>query len=100
MDKWIRVRYRSNREDLVDDVTLNELIVSKKIKQFYRPSEKRWVNIETDPVRGAEKLKLPAGNDQPPFSPFFQIIAKRRRTAPVEMAESATLYAGQWFEPM
>ncbi|HOD36632.1 MAG TPA: hypothetical protein PLR20_12625 [Syntrophales bacterium] len=56
MDEWIRVRYRNNREGLVDDVTLNELIVSKKIKQFYRPSEKRWVNIETDPVRRTPRL--------------------------------------------
>jgi len=56
MDEWIRVRYRNNREGLVDDVTLNELIVSKKIKQFYRPSEKRWVNIETDPVRRAPRF--------------------------------------------
>ncbi len=56
MDEWIRVRYRNNREGLVDDVTLNELIVSKKIKQFYRPSENRWVNIETDPVRRAPRL--------------------------------------------
>jgi tetratricopeptide (TPR) repeat protein len=56
MDEWIRVRYRNNREGLVDDVTLNELIVLKKIKQFYRPSEKRWVNIETDPVRRAPRL--------------------------------------------
>jgi len=56
MDEWIRVRYRNNREGLVDDVTLNELIIYKKIKQFYRPSEKRWVNIETDPVRRAPRL--------------------------------------------
>ena len=56
MDEWIRVRYRNNREGLVDDVTLNELIIYKKIKQFYRPSEKRWVNIETDPVRRAPCL--------------------------------------------
>ncbi len=51
MDELIKVRYRNNREGRVDDVTLHELIVSKKIKQFYRPSEKRWVNMETDPVR-------------------------------------------------
>ena len=47
----VQVRYRNNREGLVDDVTLNELILSGKIKQFYRPSESRWVNVDHDSVR-------------------------------------------------
>jgi tetratricopeptide (TPR) repeat protein len=56
MDEQIKVRYRNNREGFVDDVTLHELIVSKKIRQFYRPSEKRWVDIETDPVRRVNRF--------------------------------------------
>ena len=59
MDDLIRVRYRNKREGLVDDVTLNELILSRKIKHFYRPSEDRWVNIDTDPIR--KKPRLQAG---------------------------------------
>jgi tetratricopeptide (TPR) repeat protein len=47
----ISVRYRNNREGLVDDVTLNELILTGRIRQFYRLSEGRWVDIEKDPVR-------------------------------------------------
>ena len=50
----ISVRYRNNREGLVDDVTLNELILTGRIGQFYRLSESRWVDIETDPVRRTE----------------------------------------------
>ncbi len=51
MHKLIQVRYRNNREGLIDDVTLNELIRERKIRQFYRPSESRWVDVERDPVR-------------------------------------------------
>ncbi len=32
MHTFIHVRYRNNREGLVDDVTLNELILSGKVK--------------------------------------------------------------------
>jgi tetratricopeptide (TPR) repeat protein len=51
MYKLIQVRYRNNREGAVDDVTLNELILTGKVKQFYRPSEDRWVNVDHDEVR-------------------------------------------------
>ncbi len=36
MYKLIQVRYWNNREGLIDDVTLNELILGKKIRQFFR----------------------------------------------------------------
>ena len=51
MYKLIQVRYRNQREGTVDDVTLSELIASGKIKQFYRPSEDRWVDVEYDLIR-------------------------------------------------
>ena len=54
MDTLISVRYRNNREGLVDDVTLNDLIQTGRIRQFYRLSEGRWVDIEKDPVRRSE----------------------------------------------
>jgi hypothetical protein len=40
----IQVRYGSGREGSVDDITLNELILSHNIGQFYRPSQERWIN--------------------------------------------------------
>ena len=49
--KLIQVRYCNGQEGSVDDVTLNELILSRKIRQFYRPSQEKWIDIETDPVR-------------------------------------------------
>ncbi len=50
MYKLIQVRYRNHREGVVDDVTLNELIISGKIRQFYRPSKDKWVNIDYDSI--------------------------------------------------
>ncbi len=47
----IQVLYRNGRGGPVDDITLDELIQSQKITQFYRPSEERWVDILVDPVR-------------------------------------------------
>jgi hypothetical protein len=49
----IRVLYRNDRRGSVDDITLDELIRSQKISRFYRPSEKRWIDIFVDPVRGS-----------------------------------------------
>ena len=45
------MRYRNSKEGVVDDVTLGELISSRRIKHFYRPSEKNWVDIEVGPLR-------------------------------------------------
>ncbi len=50
----IQVRYRNSQEGFVDDVTLNELIRSLKINHFYRPSQEKWIDIETDPVRAGQ----------------------------------------------
>jgi tetratricopeptide (TPR) repeat protein len=49
----IQVLYRNDRGGPVDDITLDELIRSQKIKRFYRPAEERWVDIFVDPVRGS-----------------------------------------------
>jgi tetratricopeptide (TPR) repeat protein len=51
MSDFIDVRYRDHREGAVDDVTLNELILTGKVKQFFRPSEGRWVDVDSDAIR-------------------------------------------------
>ena len=97
MDELIKVRYRNNREGLVDDVTLHELIVSKKIKQFYRPSEKRWVNIETDPVR--RETRFYNGSDRRrqqksvPGGTYREILSNY-----LKGKNSKRLTAQEWFE--
>jgi tetratricopeptide (TPR) repeat protein len=51
----IRVRYRNGQEGLVDDVTLNELLLYKKISHFYRSSENQWVQAANVTLRLEEK---------------------------------------------
>ena len=52
----VKVRYPSNREEYVDDMTLNELISLKKIRELYRPSEGRWVGKTRLAVRRERSL--------------------------------------------
>jgi tetratricopeptide (TPR) repeat protein len=105
VDTLISVRYRNNREGLVDDVTLNDLIRTGRIRQFYRLSEGRWVDIERDPVRKSEagqpglgrrvtdkKQELP-----PPASP--KRLLDRLRKHPVQTpAPQGPLTAREWFD--
>ena len=53
--KLIQVKYLNSKESFVDDVTLDELILLNKIRQFYRPSQEKWIDIQTDPVRIRER---------------------------------------------
>gem|GEM_PF-7011090 len=48
----LRVQYQNYRYDYVDASTLDKLITRKGIRQFYRPAEERWVNVDSDPIRG------------------------------------------------
>ncbi len=50
----IAIKYKSNTEDIVPPSMLDELITSEKIKQFYRPSEGRWVTPGVDKIRKAK----------------------------------------------
>ncbi len=46
------VQYQNNHYDFVNTQTLDRLLAEKEIRQFYRPSEKRWIDVDTDPIRG------------------------------------------------
>jgi hypothetical protein len=50
----IAIKYKSNMEDIVSPFMLDTLITFDQIKQFYRPSEERWVTLGVDPIRKAE----------------------------------------------
>jgi len=98
MYKLIQVRYWNNREGLIDDVTLNELILERKIRQFFRPSESRWVDVGKDPVRvqsngfmGPERREAlrPTKKEKPPG-----LISKLLRRKEVKALPSAE----EWFE--
>jgi hypothetical protein len=47
----ITIKYINNTEDIVSNFMLDELITSEQIKQFYRPSEERWVTLGVDQTR-------------------------------------------------
>jgi len=51
----IRVVYRAGEYafDYVTSDLLDSLITQDEISHFYRPSERRWIDIRIDPVRGS-----------------------------------------------
>jgi hypothetical protein len=51
----IRVVYRVNEYgfDYVASDLLDTLIRQDEITHFYRPAEKRWINIKLDPIRSS-----------------------------------------------
>jgi hypothetical protein len=48
----IRVQYLNDSYADIDARTLDKLLLGKTLKQFYRPSEERWVDVYRDPIRG------------------------------------------------
>ncbi len=48
----LHVQYDNDSDGYVDSYTLDNLLLGKTLKQFYRPSEKRWINVYRDPIRG------------------------------------------------
>ena len=48
----LHVQYKDFHYDYVNARALDELIADKTLLQIYRPSEKRWVDVYRDPVRG------------------------------------------------
>ena len=45
----LRIRYPNLDFDYISAHMLDSLIGSRKIIQFYRPSEERWVDVEREP---------------------------------------------------
>lgn len=48
----ISVVYKNKRHDLVKGFLLDKLLAARELKRFYRHSEKKWVIVGTDPIRG------------------------------------------------
>jgi len=49
----LHVQYEDLHYDYVDTHTLERLLADKRLLQFYRTSEERWVNVYRDPIRGS-----------------------------------------------
>jgi hypothetical protein len=47
----LHIQYKDDTFDYVNHRKLDALINEKAIKQFYRPQEKKWIDIEIDPIR-------------------------------------------------
>jgi tetratricopeptide (TPR) repeat protein len=94
----VQVSNRNNREGLVDDITLNELILSGKIKQFDRPSESRWVNVDNDSVRaksngykGRERREAnKTAKKEEPVGLISRLLRRKSKEKPMS--------AQEWFE--
>ena len=50
--RYLAIKYNGNQEDIVPAPLLDQLIGSGSIKQFYRPSEQKWVVLGVDKTRG------------------------------------------------
>jgi len=55
----IRVQYSNNVYDMISDIALQRLIDTRKIKTFYRYSEKRWIAVGADPLRKGVQVSVP-----------------------------------------
>jgi hypothetical protein len=51
--RHIEVKFQNDTHAFVDDYLLETLIRSGQIKQFYRPSEHRWITIGIDLIRNS-----------------------------------------------
>ena len=52
--RHIEVQYENGTHAFVDDYLLDSLINLERITHFYRPSERRWIQIGVDPTRKEE----------------------------------------------
>ncbi len=106
MNTLISVKYRNNREGLVDDVTLNELIQTGRNRQFYRLSEGRWVDIDSDPIRKSEAGNPGLGRrasdrkreevTPPPPRRFLDRL--RQKPTPKAPETTGPVTAREWFD--
>ncbi len=51
----INVIYTDGTEEIIPDFIFERLLQLNKVKQFYRYSESRWVNVGVDPIRRSWK---------------------------------------------
>ncbi len=85
---YIRVTYRAKKYkfDLVSDDQLDHLIARGEITHFYRPSEKRWVDVRSDPVRQREG--------------WYQGAERRRNKGGVKPEKQKENTDGCWIESL
>ena len=48
----LQMQYRDYEYDYVDAQVFDRLLTEKKVRRFFWLSEKRWVYVDGDPIRG------------------------------------------------
>jgi hypothetical protein len=52
----LHIQYRDGKYDYVNGGKLDKLLDLDRLRQFYRPSEKRWVDVKSDRMRSIETI--------------------------------------------
>ncbi len=52
VEMMLQVQYYNYKYDFVNTQTLDRILRKKEIRQFYRPSEGKWIDVKRDPIRG------------------------------------------------
>lgn len=61
---YIRFKHQDETYDLVSTIGLQACLNRGIVKEFYRPSEKRWINPLKDPIRKRPNPSFPAEADR------------------------------------
>ena len=48
----LHVQYQNDQYDYIGAHVLDKLLKNESLREFFRPSEERWVNVYRDPIRG------------------------------------------------
>ena len=52
-EMMLQVQYRNYRFDYITVQTFDRLLAADAIRYFYRPSERKWIDVYFDPIRGS-----------------------------------------------
>ncbi|MGO9377793.1 MAG: GSU3473 family protein [Dissulfurispiraceae bacterium] len=77
----IKVVYHDNTYDTIPAFVLQHGIDCKKIKMFYRNSERRWVTVGADPMRKTAHTLVPYAGPEKRAPQIFESPFLHRRIA-------------------
>jgi len=60
----IRFKNQDEEYDMVNDIGLQSCLNRGVVKEFYRPSEKRWIDPLKDPIRKRSDSSFSAAADR------------------------------------
>jgi hypothetical protein len=88
----LHIQYLDGKYDYVDSQALDRLINSNMVKLFYRPSEKKWVDVETDPVRGKIRFYRFSEKKWVNLDIDTEIVDKQNYTGPNRRTQATIQY--------